>query len=131
MIDKNHVAMIVSAYARNNKFAADQLPPLIASVHAALAHPEGAGSSEAPVEIVPVVSIRRSVEPNAVVCLECGYRAKMLRRHLERVHGLSADAYRDRWGLKQDHPIVAPAYAAHRRDLAKAIGLGRPKSSMP
>jgi predicted transcriptional regulator len=126
MVDKDHVAKIVSAYAKNNTLTIDQLPGLIASVHAALA---GTGGNEPPEAakqaLVPAVPVRRSIQPNAFTCLDCGYRGKMLKRHLHNAHGLSVEAYRERWGLKRDYPVVAPTYAARRSELAKAVGLGR------
>jgi predicted transcriptional regulator len=125
MVDKEHVAKIVSAYAKKNALPADQLPSLIASVHAALAGVgDGGMPPEAPKALVPAVPVRRSIQPNAITCLECGYQGKMLKRHLQSAHGATADAYRERWGLKADYPMVAPVYAARRSELAKTIGLG-------
>ena len=125
MVDKENVAKIVSAYAKKNALSADQLPALIASVHAALAGVgDGGAPSEAPKALVPAVPVRRSIQPNAITCLDCGYQGKMLKRHLQSAHGATVDAYRERWGLKPDYPMVAPAYAARRSELAKTIGLG-------
>jgi predicted transcriptional regulator len=125
MVDKEHVAAIVSAYTRKSTLAADQLPPLITAVHAALARIEGGGTPESEEELIPAVSIRRSVQQEALTCLDCGHRGKLLKRHLQRAHGLNPDGYRERWGLKPDYPMVAPAYANRRSELAKALGLGR------
>jgi predicted transcriptional regulator len=125
MLNTEHVAKIVSAYAKRNLLPADQLPTLIATVHAALAHIEGGGLPEPPKELVPTVPIRRSVQPDAITCLDCGYRGKMLKRHLTIAHQLTPDAYRERWGLKGDYPLVAPSYAASRSELAKSFGFGR------
>jgi len=79
---------------------------------------------EVPRELVPAVPVRRSVRRDAITCLDCGYEGKMLKRHLQSAHGVTAAAYRERWGLKPDYPMVTPAYAARRSELAKAIGLG-------
>jgi predicted transcriptional regulator len=75
--------------------------------------------------LVPAVSVRRSVQPDYVVCLECGYRARVLRRHLRVAHDLEVADYRTRWKLPADHPITAPAYSERRSTMAKQIGLGR------
>jgi hypothetical protein len=69
--------------------------------------------------------VRQSVHRDYVVCLDCGYRGKMLRRHISIRHGLNGDEYRRRWGLQRDHPLTAPAYSEHRSTLAKELGLGR------
>jgi len=96
---------------------------LIADVHRALA---GVGQPE-PVQEKrrPAVSIRYSVRPEFVICLECGFRARTLRRHLSESHGLSPDEYRARWGLPPDHPLIAPGYSAQRSAIAKTEGFGR------
>ena len=125
MADKEHVAKIVSAYAKRNTLAADQLPTLIATVHAALASIEGGGPPAPAIAPEPAVPIRRSIQPDAITCLDCGFRGKMLKRHLMTAHQLTPDAYRVRWGLKDDYPMVAPSYAARRSEMAKSIGLGR------
>ena len=123
MPDREQVAKIVSAYAKRNVLAADQLPALIATVHGALARIEGGVLPEPAKELVPAVPIRRSVQPEAIICLDCGYQGKMLKRHLAK-HQLTPEAYRERWGLKRDYPMVAPNYAARRSELAKSLGLG-------
>jgi len=97
---------------------------LIATVHTALAGIESGALPEPAKELVPAVPIRRSITPDAITCLECGYSGKMLKRHLA-MHQLTPAAYRERWGLKSDYPTVAPNYAARRSELAKSIGLGR------
>jgi ROS/MUCR transcriptional regulator protein len=79
----------------------------------------------APGTLEPAVPIRRSVQRDHVVCLECGYRGQVLRRHLRVAHGLDPAAYRVRWKLPVDHPITAPAYSERRSTMAKEIGLGR------
>src|SRR6202795_213596 len=114
MLHREHVAKIVAAYAKRNTLAADQLHALIATVHGALVGIEGGGQPEPATELVPAVPIRRSVQPNAITCLDCGYRGKMLKRHLMAAHQLTANGYRERWGLKSDYPMVAPVYTLRR-----------------
>jgi len=116
-------AKIVGSYLRHNKVAASQVPELIAIVHRSL----GELGQQPPAEetLTPAVSVRQSVRRDYVVCLECGYRAQMLRRHISSRHGLSRAEYLSRWGLKSDHPLTAPAYSEHRSTLAKQLGLGR------
>ena len=116
-------ADIVAAHVSNNSVAVNDLPTLIQNVHAALTgiSPKGA-SAEAKPE--PKVSIRASVKPDYIVCLEDGKKQKMLKRHLMTNHGMTPDEYRQKWGLSADYPMVAPNYAEQRRTLAKSIGLG-------
>jgi predicted transcriptional regulator len=119
---KEHVAEIVSAYLRKNQVSADQLTSTIMAVYDALA---GLGKPEEPVvTLTPAVPVRRSVRPDQITCLECGWSGKTMRRHLAAVHGFTPDEYRTRWGLPSDYPIVAPSYAAQRSEFAKSIGLG-------
>jgi len=116
-------ARIVRGYVRHHRLGPDQLPDLIASVHRTLGQ---LGQQVQPEEVLtPAVSIRQSVRQDYVVCLDCGYRGKTLRRHISSRHGLSANEYLKRWGLRQDHPLTAPAYSEHRSALAKQLGLGR------
>jgi predicted transcriptional regulator len=119
-VNFRQVVEIVSSYVRHNTIAADDLPRVIADVYRALA----GGEQPAPVQ-EPQRPIRRSVGPEEVVCLECGHRARTLRRHLREAHGLSPDEYRARWGLAADHPLIAPGYSARRAAIAKASGFGR------
>ena len=128
MADRGRVAQIVSAYAKRNQLPPDQLPALIATVHAALASIEGGGLSEPAIGPEPAVPIRRSIQPEAIICLDCGRHQKMLKRHLRIAHQLNPDEYRKRWGLKSDYPMTAPNYTARRSELAKSIGLGRRSS---
>ena len=116
-------AKIVGSYLRHHKVGASQLPDLIAIVHRSL----GGLGQQPPVEevLTPAVSVRQSVRPDYVVCLDCGYRGKTLRRHISSRHGLSRAEYLRRWGLQPDHPLTAPAYSEHRSTLAKQLGLGR------
>ncbi len=117
---------IVSAYVRTNTITTEQLATLIQQVHGTLA---GLGDEPKP---KPAVPITRSIRRNYVVCLECGKRLAMLKRHLSNAHDLTPKAYREKWGLSHDHPIIAPKYAEKRSELAKKIGLGRkPRKSSP
>jgi predicted transcriptional regulator len=116
---------IVAAHVSNNDVTVNDLPALISNVYGALA---GLGQTAPVVEEVPLkpaVSIRSSVKPDKIVCLDCGMELKMLKRHLMTHHSLAPDQYRARWNLGSDYPLVAPEYAEKRRDLAKKIGLGR------
>jgi predicted transcriptional regulator len=116
-------ADIVAAHVSNNSVAVNDLPNLIQNVHSALASISSSGSApEAKPE--PKVSIRASVKPEYIVCLEDGKKQKMLKRHLMTNHGMTPDEYRQKWGLAADYPMVAPNYAEQRRALAKSIGLG-------
>lgn len=116
-------ADIVAAHVSNNSVAVNDLPSLIQNVHSALSAIAGpAAAPEARPE--PKVSIRASVKPDYIVCLEDGKRLKMLKRHLMTHYNLTPDQYRQKWGLSADYPMVAPNYAEQRRTLAKSIGLG-------
>ncbi|MGE0775405.1 MAG: MucR family transcriptional regulator [Sphingomonadaceae bacterium] len=131
MVDDNSVtetlitltADIVSAHVSNNSVAVSDLPSLIQNVHGALS---GLGQV-APVPEVkpePAVSIRSSVKPDFIVCLEDGKKLKMLKRHLMTHYQMTPEQYRAKWSLPADYPMVAPNYAEQRRTLAKKIGLG-------
>jgi predicted transcriptional regulator len=116
-------ADIVAAHVSNNSVAVNDLPNLIQNVHQALSGISG--SSSGPEEKPePKVSIRSSVKPDFVSCLECGKKQKMLKRHLMTNHEMTPGDYRQKWGLAADYPMVAPNYAEQRRKLAKSIGLG-------
>ena len=116
-------ADIVAAHVSNNSVAVNDLPNLIQNVHAALSGISGRPS--APEEKPqPKVSIRSSVKPDYIVCLEDGKKQKMLKRHLMTNHNMTPAEYREKWGLPADYPMVAPNYAEQRRTLAKSIGLG-------
>jgi predicted transcriptional regulator len=116
-------ADIVAAHVSNNSVAVNDLPNLIQNVHGALT---GISSSSSAPEArpEPKVSIRSSIKPDYIVCLEDGKKQKMLKRHLMTNHGMTPDEYRQKWGLAADYPMVAPNYAEQRRTLAKSIGLG-------
>ncbi|NBC35868.1 transcriptional regulator [Novosphingobium sp. FSY-8] len=115
---------IVAAHVSNNPVAVEDLPSLITNVFGALANlGKETVSEEMPPE--PAVSIRASVKPDHIVCLEDGKKLKMLKRHLMTHYNLTPEQYRARWNLPADYPMVAPNYAEKRRELAKKIGLGR------
>jgi predicted transcriptional regulator len=114
---------IVSAYLANNTVPFAELPDLIRTIHAALAN-TAAPVPVSPERQQPAVPLRKSVIPDALFCLECGKPQKVLKRHLQTAHDLSVDAYRAKWSLPTDYPMVAETYAARRSELAKAIGLG-------
>lgn len=118
---------IVISYISNNASALspDDIPDFITKVYNAVSTTSAimAVANTAPPE--PAVSIRRSVTPEYIICLEDGKRLKMLKRHLRTAFNMSPEEYRARWNLPADYPMVAPAYAEKRRDLAKKIGLGR------
>lgn len=115
---------IVAAHVSNNNVAVDEVPTLISNVYSALSGLGGAGVVEEH-RPDPAVSVRASIKKDHVVCLDCGKKMKMLKRHLSTEHGMTPDEYRQRWDLSSDYPMVAPDYADTRRDLAKKIGLGR------
>jgi len=120
-------ADLVSAFVSNNPVPAAELPALIGTVHAALTKTAN-GSSQQPTEEpkkAPAVSVKKSVQPDYIVCLEDGKRFKSLKRHLRTVYDLTPDQYRAKWGLPHDYPMVAPNYAATRSELAKRLGLGQ------
>lgn len=116
-------ADIVAAHVSNNSVAVNDLPNLIQNVHAALSAISHSSSAPEP-KPEPKVSIRSSVKPDYIVCLEDGKKLKMLKRHLMTHYNMTPDQYRQKWGLSPDYPMVAPNYAEQRRTLAKSIGLG-------
>ena len=119
---------IVSSHVSNNSVNQADLTSMIETVFRTL---EGlAGPAEEPVEeLKPAVSVKKSISDEYIVCLEDGKKLKMLKRHLMTSYGLTPDDYRAKWGLPADYPMVAPAYARKRQELAKKIGLGRKKKS--
>jgi predicted transcriptional regulator len=116
-------ADIVAAHVSNNSVAVNDLPNLIQNVHSALSGISGNAAAVEP-KPEPKVSIRASVKPDYIVCLEDGKRLKMLKRHLMTHYNMTPEQYRQKWGLATDYPMVAPNYAEQRRTLAKSIGLG-------
>ena len=125
---------IVSAHLSNNPVGMADLPALIQQVHRTLA---SLGTAPAPVVVAapaekpqPAVSIKKSIQDDHLVCLEDGKKLKMLKRHLKTSYNLTPEQYREKWGLPSDYPMVAPAYARTRSELAKQIGLGtKPKAA--
>ena len=113
------VSKIVSAYVSKNSLPPGELPQLIRTVHEALKSPDQAAAKPE-----PAVSIKQSVKPEYIVCLDDGKKLKMLKRHLRSAYNMSPDEYRQKWGLPADYPMVAPKYAALRSKLAKNFGLG-------
>ena len=115
---------IVAAHVSNNDVSVEDVPSLITNVYDAL---QGLGEEAEPEEVPPepAVSIRASIKPDYIVCLEDGKKLKMLKRYLRTNYDMTPEEYRARWGLPADYPMVAPNYAEKRRVLAKKIGLGR------
>ncbi len=114
---------IVSAHVSNNTVAVSDLPQLISLVYATLAK-QGVTEEKPEEKPTPAVPIRRSVNPDYIVCLEDGKKLKMLKRHLKTHHNMTIEEYKRKWGLPDDYPVVAPRYAEQRSELAKRIGLG-------
>ena len=119
---------IVSAYVAGNKVASDALPGLIEQVHRALANASGGVAAPVAERPQPAVPARKSVFADYIICLEDGMKLKMLKRHLQNTYGMTPHQYREKWGLPADYPMVAPAYAKRRSELAKQIGLGRKRA---
>ena len=117
-------ADIVAAHVSNNMLSVNEVSTLIAEVHGALSALANPAPSAEP-RPEPPVSIRASVKPDYLICLEDGKKLKMLKRHLMTHYGMTPDDYRAKWNLPADYPMVAPNYADHRRSLAKQIGLGK------
>jgi predicted transcriptional regulator len=116
---------IVSAHVSNNSVAIGDIAGFIRSVHASLEALQNGSASEPVSAPVPAVSVRNSVRPNYIVCLEDGKKMQMLKRYLRTHFDMSPEEYRAKWGLPSDYPMVAPAYSAKRKDLALKIGLGK------
>lgn len=119
-----HTAQIVAGYASHHKV--DDLPALIREVHATLAGlSRGHSGSNQTTTREPAVAVNKSVMPDYIICLEDGKKMKMLKRYLKATYDLTPEAYREKWGLPADYPMVAPNYAAKRSHLAKKSGLGK------
>lgn len=116
-------ADIASSYVASNQIAAEDVGKLVQTIHQALASLAGEPVEEA-VTYEPAVSVRSSIKPDYLVCLDCGVHQKTLKRHLQSAHGLSPAEYRERYGLRSDYPLTAPDYSERRSAMAKAIGLG-------
>jgi predicted transcriptional regulator len=117
-------AEIVAAYVTHNSVTPSGLPALIESVHLAITTLGGVTAAPKAEPLVPAVSVRKSITPEYLICLDDGKKFKSLKRHIGSL-GMTPDQYRTKWGLSKDYPMVAPAYAAKRSELAKAIGLGQ------
>jgi MucR family transcriptional regulator, transcriptional regulator of exopolysaccharide biosynthesis len=118
-------AEIVSAYVSNNTVAAGDIPSLINQVHAALSRVSGKSGDGSAEPLKPAVSLKKSITPEFIVCLEDGKKFKSLKRHLRTQYNMTPEQYREKWGLNADYPMVAPNYAAARSQLAKQMGLGQ------
>jgi predicted transcriptional regulator len=118
-------AEIVSAYVSNNTVPASEIPGLINQVHAALARVSGNSGDVAAEPLKPAISVKKSITPEHIVCLEDGKKFKSLKRHLRTQYNMTPEQYREKWGLGADYPMVAPNYAAARSQLAKQMGLGQ------
>jgi predicted transcriptional regulator len=120
-------AEIVSAYVANNEIALSEIAILISAVGSQMAKIGTEAEPTAEEKPAPAVSVRRSIQPDHLVCLVCGKPQKVLKRHLAVQHELTPNQYRETFGLKPDYPMAAPNYTRQRRELAVKIGLGRPK----
>ena len=118
-------ATIVSAFLRNNPVPASEIPALISQVHSALRRVSASNGAAAGEPPKPAVSVKKSVTPEYLVCLEDGKKFKSLKRHLRTQYDMTPEQYREKWGLPHDYPMVAPNYAAARSHLAKQMGLGQ------
>ncbi len=119
---------VVAAYVSNNPVQASDLPNVITRVHSTMRDLSSVPGVEEPVkDASPAVSVRKSITPDYLVCLEDGKRFKSLKRHLRSKYNLSPEEYREKWGLPSDYPMVAPNYAKQRSELAKKMGLGQSK----
>jgi predicted transcriptional regulator len=120
-------AEVVSAYVSNNSVPVADLPNLIANVHAALQNVGQPVQQQEEAKPTPAVSVRKSITPDYIISLEDGKPYKSMKRHLGKL-GLTPEAYREKWGLPRDYPMVAPNYAARRSEMAKNMGLGKQRS---
>ncbi len=120
---------LTSAYVSNKSVELDQLPEVIRNVYNTLKSLDEKKETDSLAPRKPAISIRRSITPDYIVCLEDGKKLKMLKRHLRAAYGMTPDEYRARWGLAADYPMVAPNYAITRSKFAKQIGLGKKRKS--
>ena len=120
---------VVAAYVSNNPIPVSEVPAMLKTVHSTLGGLVGVSASEMQTAQKPSVPIKRSVNPDYIVCLEDGKKLKMLKRYLRSNYNMTPEEYRAKWGLPADYPMVAPNYAAQRSEFAKKIGLGRTASS--
>jgi predicted transcriptional regulator len=117
-------ASIVAAYVSHNTIASADLPGLIAETHTALSRVSGRAPAIEREDGKPKVAVKKSIMPDYLICLEDGKKFKSLKRHLRTHYNMSPEEYREKWGLPNDYPMVAPNYARARSDLAKKMGLG-------
>jgi len=122
---------IIAAYVRNNHVAPSELSTMIKNIHGTLGALGSGQNLESPAQQKPAISVRKSITPDYIICLEDGKKLKMLKRYLRTRYGLSPEGYRAKWGLPADYPLVAPNYAARRSEFAKKIGLGRRPAAPP
>jgi predicted transcriptional regulator len=118
-------AEIVSAYVSNNTVPASEIPGLISQVYSALSRVSGKSGDVTAEPLKPAISVKKSITPEFIVCLEDGKKFKSLKRHLRTQYSMTPEQYREKWGLGADYPMVAPNYAAARSQLAKQMGLGQ------
>ncbi len=118
-------ADIVSAYVSNNTVSINDLPSLIGDVHNALLRINSGETETQNEPLRPAISVKKSITPGYIICLEDGKKFKSLKRHLRTQYNMSPEDYREKWGLPADYPMVAPDYAAARSQLAKQMGLGQ------
>ncbi len=118
-------ADIVSAYVSNNAINSAELPSLIKDTYAALQESSSGAAEPEPEPLKPAVSIKKSITPDYLICLEDGKQFKSLKRHIRTHYDLTPEEYREKWGLPHDYPMVAPNYAKARSRLAKKMGLGQ------
>jgi predicted transcriptional regulator len=118
-------AEIVSAYVSNNTVPASEIPSLISQIHSALSRVSGKSGEVSAEPLKPAISVKKSITPEYIVCLEDGKKFKSLKRHLRTQYSMTPEQYREKWGLGADYPMVAPNYAAARSQLAKQMGLGQ------
>jgi predicted transcriptional regulator len=118
-------AEIVSAYVSNNTVASADIPALINQIHSALLRVSSGEAQSTSEPLKPAVPVKRSINPDFIVCLEDGKKFKSLKRHLRTQYGMTPEQYREKWSLPADYPMVAPNYAAARSQLAKQMGLGQ------
>jgi predicted transcriptional regulator len=127
-LGSNFIALtagIVSAYVSNNSVSAGELPALINQVHSALTRVSSGHSETSSEPLKPAISVKKSITPDYIVCLEDGKKFKSLKRHLRTQYSMTPEQYREKWDLPPDYPMVAPNYAAARSQLAKQMGLGQ------
>ncbi len=118
-------AEIVSAYVSNNPVASADIPALINQIHTALLRVSSGEAQPSSEPLKPAVTVKKSITPDFIVCLQDGKKFKSLKRHLRTQYNMTPEQYREKWSLHADYPMVAPNYAAARSQLAKQMGLGQ------